>query len=89
MGFDDVEVTVEIVVADADAHPGHLLAIGADGDAAHQPFFAERAVVVVQQQQTLRGVAGHEEIWPAILIDVEGNGGEPVGALDRGDTRFL
>ena len=59
------------IVAHADPHAGHLLAVRADGDAAHQSLFAKGAVVVIQQQKALRGVAGHKEIGPPVLVDIE------------------
>ena len=71
MGLDDVEMPIEIVVTHADTHPGHLLAVGADGHSAHQSFLAKGAVVIVQKQETLRRVAGNKEVGPSILIDVE------------------
>src|SRR6478609_6433529 len=89
MGLDDVEVSVEVIVADANAHSGHLLAVRADCDAAHQALFAKGAVVIIQEQKTLSRVAGHKEIWPSIFVDVEGNSREPVGTLDRGDAGFF
>ena len=89
MRLDDVEVAIQVVVADADSHSGHLLPIRADGHAAHQAFFAEGAVVVVEQQQACGGVTGHIEIWPAIFVGIKRNGRQPVRSFEGGDPRLL
>ena len=51
MRLEDVEVAVQVVVAHRNPHAGHLFAVGTDCHSAHQTFFAESAVMVVQQQQ--------------------------------------
>ena len=61
VGLEQIGVAVEVEVAEADAHAAHLLALGADRDAAKEGFFAEGAVVVVHEQQAGRGIAGDED----------------------------
>ena len=41
VGTDDVQTAVAVVVADADAHAGHLLAVVIERDPAQQGLFAK------------------------------------------------
>jgi hypothetical protein len=50
MGLEDVEMTVEIVVADGDAHAGLFHPVLAQRDAAFERFLPERAVMLVAEQ---------------------------------------
>ena len=49
--LDDVEIAVEIEVADAEAHAGLLHAVFVEGDAPLEAFLRERAIVIVAEQK--------------------------------------
>ena len=83
MRLEDIQMPIQVVIADADSHPSHFLAVGADSHASHEPFFAKGAVMVIQQQQTLCGVAGHKDVGPSVFVRIEGNSRQSVRALDR------
>ena len=89
--LEEIEVTVEIVVADADAHAGLLGAVIAERDAPHDALLAKRPVVVVDEQQARRRVAGHVDVGPAVFIEVGGDDGHAVrlGRLRRCRPRWL
>ena len=89
VGLHQVDVTVEIVVSDPDSHAAEWFARAAEGDAAQQSLFAKRAIVIVHQKKTGRGVAGHEDVLPAVLVGVEGDRGKAVGASQCGNAGLL
>src|SRR4051794_14898096 len=79
-------MAIEIVVADADAHAGLLLAVFAEGDAAHHSFFAEGAIVIVHEEEARRGIAGDVNVGPAVLVKVGGDNGHAVAAALGSDS---
>ena len=85
----DVEVAVEVVVADADAHAAHALAFEGGCDASQQGFFAKSAIAIIHKQVAERGVAGEEDVGPAVFVDVKGDSGKSIGAGERGDAGFI
>ena len=70
MRLEQIKMAVEVVVADAHAHAGLLHAIVAERDTAHHAFFAKRSVMVVHEQQAGRGIAGDEDVGPAVLVEI-------------------
>ena len=67
MRLEEIKVTVEVVVADADAHSGLLFAVVAKSHAAQDALFAESAVVIVHEEQAGSGVAGDVNIGASRL----------------------
>src|SRR5436190_23910223 len=57
--LEEIEVSVQIVVPDSDAHSRLLAAVLTQRDAAQHTLFAKGAVVIVHEQQTRRRIAGH------------------------------
>ena len=49
-----IEMPVEIIIADADSHPGLFHSVFIQSDATRDAFFAERSVMVVHEKQTWR-----------------------------------
>ena len=88
MRLEDVEVAVEIVVADGDAHAGLLHPVLAQRDAALERFFAERAVVLVAKEPARRRIAGDVDVGPAVVVVVRGHGGHRVRARGGRDARL-
>ena len=77
---------VGVVVADADAHAGLLAAILAERDAAQHAFLAERAVVVVHEQQAGRRIAGDVDVGPSVFVEIGGDDGHAVARRRGGDA---
>src|SRR5215471_644789 len=82
VGLEEIQMAVEVVVADANAHPRLFHSVFAQSDSTHDSFFAEGAVMVIHKKQTGSGVAGHENIGPAVLVEVGDDNGHSV-ALER------
>src|ERR1017187_1263144 len=78
MRFEDIEVAIEGVVADADAHTRLLTTIVAERDAALNSFFFECAVVLIHEEETWRRVADDIDVRPAILVEVRRDYGHTV-----------
>src|SRR5579883_864428 len=89
VGLENVEVTVGVVVADAQPHARLQFAVLAQRDAAFETAFGERAVAVVAEQQAGGKVAGHVEVAPAVAIEIGRGGGERVARLHRQDAGFF
>jgi len=89
MGFEEVQVAVEVIITDADAHASLLVAIVAEGHATENAFFAERAVVIVHEQQAGSGIASDVDIRPAILVEIGGDHGHAVALGKSGDAGLL
>src|SRR6185369_7787832 len=87
MRLEQIDVAVEIVIADADSHPGLFLAVFAKGHAAHDAFLAKCPIVIVHEQQARRGIAGDVNVGPTILVEVGGDRGHAITATLRSDAR--
>ena len=89
MSFDQIDVAIEVIVADADAHASKRFATAAESDAADQSFLAEGTIVIIHEQHAGRGIAGYEDVLPAVFVDVERHNREPVGTSKRGHAGFF
>ena len=85
----DVEVVapVVVVVADGHAHVGLLAPRLVQGRARGVADVLERAVAAVAVEVVRRGVVGHEEIEPAVVVEVEEGDAEAVEAGGVGHAR--
>ena len=83
VGLEDVDVAVEIVVADAQAHARLFHAVLAQRHAALERFLAERAVVLVAEEPARGRVAGDVDVGPAVVVVVGGHGGHRVRPRGR------
>jgi hypothetical protein len=79
VSLEQVEMTVQVVVAHGHAHSGLLDSVITKGHTAKHAFLAEGAVAVVHEQQTGRGIAGHVDIGPTVFVKISGNNGHTVG----------
>ena len=68
MSLQDVEMSVQIVIADTDTHARLFTAIVAKGHAAHNALFAKSSIVVIHEQQAGGGVARDEDVRPAVFV---------------------
>src|SRR6266496_1392932 len=71
-------MSVKIVVADSDTHAGLLHTIIAHGSATQDPLFLERPIMIVHEEQTRRGIAGHINVRPAIFVEIGGDSRQSV-----------
>ena len=70
IGFDDVEETVAVEVADGDAHACLGFAVGGVGDAGLDGDIFERAVFLVLIERCGGRVVGDVDVGPAIIVEV-------------------
>ena len=89
MGLEDVEVAVEVEIADPDPHAGLLHAVFVERDAALEAGLGERAVVIVAEEEAGRGIAGDVDVRPAVVIEIGRDRGHAVAALGFGDARRI
>ncbi len=81
MGFQDVEIAVQIVVADAQSHAGLLHAVFVQGHSAFQANLGKSSVVVVFEKKAGGGVAGNIDVGPAVVVKIGGGGSHAVAAF--------
>src|SRR5579875_955163 len=70
MRHQQTRASVQRQVARANTHARLLIPFATHSHAAIKTLLAERAVAIVHQQQTRRGVAGEEEVRPSIVVEV-------------------
>ena len=81
MRLEEVEVPVEVVVADPHPHPRLLRAVLAERDAPQDALLAERSVMVVDEQQAGRGIAGDVDVRPPVFVQIGGDDGHAVALV--------
>ena len=82
-------MAVKIVVACSGAHPCLLLPVVTVGDSADSSFFAECAVVIVQEQEAGRRIAGHIDVRPAIVIEIDSQDSQSIASFCLADSRRI
>src|SRR4051794_41276058 len=75
VGLEDVEVSIPVVVADGGTHAGLLAPVLVEGDACVGGAIGEGPVMVVAVENGGRGIAGHVDVKPAVLLGVHGGTG--------------
>src|SRR5207342_2440392 len=78
MRFEKVEVSVQIVVANPNAHARLLHAIFAQPYTAQDSFFTKRPISIVHEQETWSGIGGNVNVLPTILIEIGGDDGQAI-----------
>src|ERR1700757_594418 len=82
-------MSVEVVISDADTHAGLFHSVIAQGNAAHHPFLAECPVVIVHEHQAGCRIARHEDVRPAVFVEVGGDYSHPIAfCLTRDSSLF-
>ena len=81
MRDEEVVVAVAVEVPGVHAHPGLRGAVEGEGGAAIEGHLAERTVPVVQPEEVLHLVVGHEEVDPPVPVQVGGHHPQAVAAL--------
>ena len=88
VGFENVEPAVAVVVADANAHAGLLVAVVAVGASGDDGDIGERAVVIVVEQHAGLRVDGDVNVGPAVVIEIVGDGGDGIARAGLQDARL-
>ena len=83
VGHDQVEPAVAVEVAAGHPHPRLVAAFGVGRHARDQPDLLEPEAAEVAEQEVRRAVVGHEEVDPAVVVEVGGEHPEPPAIGDR------
>src|SRR5437660_1165721 len=89
IGFDDVEIAVEIVIGGGDAHAGLGLTVGAEGAASFHGNVDKFSIVLVLVKGAGGGVIGDVNVGPAVVVEIGGEDAEAVGAVGVEDASFF
>ena len=73
MRLEDIEIAVQIEIADAHSHTRLHHAVRAQGHAAAQAFLTKCAVAVIAEKEAGRGIAGDKNVRPAIVVEIGGD----------------
>src|SRR5439155_1375109 len=68
--FDQVEIAVEIVIGDRDAHAGLRLAVGAESATSFDGDVGEGAVLLVLIKGAGGGIVGDVNVRPAVVVKI-------------------
>src|SRR5260370_31705532 len=89
IGFDEIEVGVEIVVGGGDAHAGLRFAVGAESAARIHGNVNEGAVFLILIERAGGGIVGDVNVRPAVVVEIGGEHAEAVGAVGFEDAGFF
>src|SRR5439155_8595542 len=89
IGFDQIEIAVEIVIRGGDAHAGLWLAVGAESAAGLDGDVGEGAVLFVLIKRASGGIVGHVNVGPAVIIEIGGEHAEAKSAIGFQDAGFF
>src|SRR6266513_1876733 len=88
VGNEEILPTVLVEIRRVNSHAGALAARLAVSHARFEPLLIELSVVFVDEEKVGDRVVGHEEIHPAVVVDIRGN--DTPGFSQRlGDAGFL
>jgi len=85
--LEDVQIAVQVVVADRQAHPRLFHPVSVQRHSAFQPDIRKRSVVIVAQQETRRRIAGNIEVGPAIVVEIRRYRGQRIASLRLDEPR--
>src|SRR5205823_6152663 len=86
IGFDEVEIAVEIIIGSGDAHAGLRLAVGAQRAAGFQCNVNERPVFLVLVWRTGCGIVGDVNVRPSVVVEIGGEHAKAIGAIGFEDA---
>src|ERR1700730_17869924 len=89
MSFKEIQMSVQIVVPDPQAHAGLFRAIITKSHTADHRFFSKRSIVIVHKEQTGSGVAGYVNIRTAVFVQVSRDDGHAVAFYRTRDACLL
>src|SRR5216684_6417043 len=89
IGFDEIEIAIEIVIGGRDAHAGLGLAVGAEGTAGFEGDVGEGAVLFILIEGAGGGIVGDVDVGPAVVVEIGGEDAEAVGAVGPEDAGFF
>ncbi len=70
--FHNIQIPVEVVVGRRNPHPGLRFAVGAEGATCFHSDVYKFAVLFILIQRARRGIVGHVNVRPAIVIEISG-----------------
>src|SRR5438067_414407 len=79
VGLEEIQVPVQIIVADTDAHSRLLHAVVAKGHSSHYSFLSKSSVMIVHEQQTGCRVRGNVDVGPSVFVKIGGNHSHAIG----------
>src|ERR1017187_5092994 len=78
VGLENIQMAVQIVVADTDSHPRLFLSFIAQGYATLYALLFESAVVLIDEQEAGSRVASHIYVGPTVLVEVRCHNGHSI-----------
>src|ERR1700678_3323514 len=82
-------MSVQIVIADADAHARLLHAIFAQSYAWQDSCSAKRSIAIIHEQETRSGVGSNVDVLPTILIQIGRHDCHAIGSRSLVNARRL
>src|SRR6185437_3693158 len=83
-----IDFAVAVVISDADSHGRLLASIFAERESRSITHIFKRAVMPVAIQEVRRGIVGHQQVHPAVVIDIHKGSGQTVVAVGIRDARL-
>ena len=81
IGFDDVEVAVQIIVGRRNAHACLRLAVGAEYATGFHGNVYEFAILLVLVKRAGGGIVGDVDVGPAVVVEIGRQHAQPEGAV--------
>src|ERR1022692_3672183 len=78
MGLENVQMAVQVVVADADSHARLFLPLIAQGNATLYALLFESSVVLIDEQEAGSRIASNIYVGPAVLVEVRCHNGHSI-----------
>src|SRR5271168_172034 len=86
MGLEYVEIAVEVVIPDGDAHPGLFGAVGAVGEPPLCTLLDEGRIVSVPEEEAWGGIGRDVDVRPAVAAEIGGDRSHPINARRLRDS---
>src|SRR6266849_5088651 len=78
IGLKNIQPSVAVVIRDGSSHARLLAPIFVEGYSCHHRNIGESAIAIVVIKNTWGTIAGYINIWPAIIVKVEGGNAEGI-----------
>ena len=89
IGFDEIEIAVEIVIACGNTHACLGLAVGAESAASFESDVGEGAILFVLIEGAGGGVVGDVNVGPAVVVEIGSKDAKTVSAVGLEDAGFF
>src|ERR1022692_15184 len=88
VGFENIQMAVQIVVSDTDSHPRLFRSVIAQGHATLNPLLFEGSVVLIDEQEAGSRVAGDIDVGPTVLVEVRRHDGHSIAGPKLPNARL-